>query len=420
MHILLEVASAMSISVPVYDEILLIVRERRLMASERKSGKQPSEGIYAEAPGKVSTSAAAPTVSLNADDPNCYAPHCQTLGIQLSAQSIERYIGQSTEIQRLTEKMEKMLRPSAAVQAVMEATQRIRLPSLQMQSFLEATDRLLQPSRELSAALLATEKMLKPSRELQELASRSEKLAYSFSQQSAASLHSLNKVMFQAESVKAVTAMRDALSFSASLKSVLGSFENLQQLPIFERLSSIDHARLQALIDTYGEEEVSYDLTENPPDLKGIEAEVVQALGVSGSQQRLTAPAVALILLLIGNLYLLYEGISKWNDFRESVCDIELRLRAFDSLAQALKFVRRELCDVPPALANSIRLTKADKVNLREGPAMKREVIITLPKFAPLEVVDSDNRDWLLVIYKHEGIEIEGWVSRKFVRPISK
>lgn len=390
------------------------------MAGERKNGKQPNEGIYVEAPGKVTIAAATPTVFLNADNPGLYAPHRQTLGIQPSAQSIERYIGQSAEIQRLMETTEKLLRPSAAVQVVMEATQRIKLPSLQMQSFLEATDRLLQPSRELSAALVATEKMLKSSRELQELASRSEKLAHSFSQQSAASFHGLNKVIFQTESIKAMTAMRDALSFSASLKSVLGSLEELQQLPILERLSSVDHARLQALIDTYGEEEVSYDLTETPPDLKSIEAEVFQALGAGASQQRLTAPALALLILLIGNLYLLYEGISKWNDFRESVCDIELRLRAFDSLAQALKFVRRELCDVPPALANSIRLTRADKVNLREGPAMKREVIMTLPKFAPLEVVGSDNRDWLLVIYKHEGVEIEGWVSRKFVRPISK
>ena len=33
---------------------------------------------------------------------------------------------------------------------------------------------------------------------------------------------------------------------------------------------------------------------------------------------------------------------------------------------------------------------------------MKEEVIMTLPKFAPLEVIDSANRDWLLVVYEHE------------------
>ena len=67
---------------------------------------------------------------------------------------------------------------------------------------------------------------------------------------------------------------------------------------------------------------------------------------------------MALLLLLITNLYLFYDGISKWNDFRESVCDIEQRLGAFDSLAQARKVVRSALCDVPPAFADSIRLTK--------------------------------------------------------------
>ena len=99
---------------------------------------------------------------------------------------------------------------------------------------------------------------------------------------------------------------------------------------------------------------------------------------------------------------------------------MQQRLQTFESLAQARKVVRNALCNMPAELKNSFRLTKAEGVNLREGPSMKGDVILTLPKFATLEVIDSDNRDWLLVIYKHEGLEIEGWVSRKFARSASK
>lgn len=388
------------------------------MAGEKKSEQLPNVDNPVEDSGELITPV--PVDYLNAANPDLYATPGQKIGLKLSNEAVEKYLSQSMAVQKLMETTEKLLRPSAAVQALLDATQRMLRPSLQMQAFLEATDRALRPSREIYAAFAATERMLKPSRELQELAVQSEKLARSFAQHGAASFDVLDKAMQQSESFKAMIAVMDAHSSSASLKSILGGFEKLKISPLFELLSSTDHSRLRILIDAYDGADTPSDFSDNPPSSKAVEAEVVRALESSGSPQKLTAPAMALLLLLITNLYLFYDGISKWNDFRESVCDIEQRLGAFDSLAQARKVVRSALCDVPPALADSIRLTKKDEVNLREGPGMKEEVIMTLPKFAPLEVIDSANRDWLLVVYKHEGVEIEGWVSRKFVRPVSK
>jgi hypothetical protein len=361
-----------------------------------------------------------PAGHLNPENPDLYGAPGQNIGLKSPSEALEKYLSQSMAVQKMVDMTEKLLRPSAGVQALMDATQRMLRPSLQMQAFLEATDRALRPSREIYAALAATERMLKPSRELQKLAVQSEKIARSFAQSGAASFEILDKAMQQSESFKAMIAAIEANSSSAFLQSILGSLEKFKISPLFERLSSADHSRLRVLIDAYDGADAASDFSDNPPSSKAVEAEVVQALESSGSPQKLTGPAMALLLLLITNLYLLYDGISKWNDFRESVCDMEQRFGGFDSLAQARKAVRSALCDVPPALTSSIRLTKKDEVNLRDGPGMKEEVIMTLPKFAPLEVIDSANRDWLLVVYKHEGVEIEGWVSRKFVRPVSK
>jgi len=65
-----------------------------------------------------------------------------------------------------------------------------------------------------------------------------------------------------------------------------------------------------------------------------------------------------------------------------------------------------------------VRLVARDNVNLRYSPGMKAEVIMPLKQYAVLEVVDSTDKTWLEVIYKHEDIEIQGWVSRSMVKTI--
>jgi uncharacterized protein YgiM (DUF1202 family) len=358
--------------------------------------------------------------TLDAANPELYSAPGQKSGMKLSHDVVEKYLAQSTAVQKLVESTEKLLRPMAAFQNLMDATQRMLLPSLEMQAFLEATDRALQPSRQAYGAFAASERMLKPSRQLQEMVAQSEKIARTFAQYGVAPVGVLDKALQQSQSFKAMIAAMDVHSSSASLKSVLGSFGQLRISPLFDLLSSTDHSKIQTLLDAYDGEEAPSDFSAVPSSPQEVEAEVVRALEANGSPQKLTAPAMALLLFLLTLLYQSYDTIAKWNDFRESVCDIEQRLGAFDSLAQARKVVRSELCDVPQTLTDSIRLTKKDEVNLRQGPGMKEEVILSLPKFAPVEVIDSSNRDWLLVVYKHEGIEIEGWVSRKYVRAISK
>jgi ubiquinone/menaquinone biosynthesis C-methylase UbiE len=380
-------------------------------------------------------------IPLDASNPALYVAPGQKFAAsfpnQSNTASIDKYLRESTSVQKLIDAADRLLRPSAAVQAMIDTTQKMLRPSREIEAFLEATDRALRPSREIYAAITATERMFKaspeiqalidstekwiqPSREMQELATWTEKLARTFSQQHSASFEAVEKALHQSDSLKAVIAAMDTQRSTASLRSLLGSFDTLQASPVFDLLVSTDPTRLQSLIEGYQGEAQRSDLVEAPPISQDVEAEIVQALREGSSPQRLTAPAVVFLMLFITAVHAFYNDLSKWNDFRESVCDMQERLRAFESLAHARKLVRSALCDAPKALTESFRLTKKEGVNLREDPGMKAEVILTLPKYAPLEVIDATNRDWLLVIYKHEGLEIEGWVSRKYVRPASR
>jgi hypothetical protein len=272
-------------------------------------------------------------------------------------------------------------------------------------------EKVMAPTRKYQAALDAYEKAMAPTRKYQ------------------AALTAIERMLQPSDSLKAMMAVVDTSHSSRSLSSILGSFEALQASPIFNLLVATDPKKIEFLIDECEGEvtttfdglgQAEYGSAGALSASKDVEAEIVQSLQNEGSNQKLTVQAMAFLILFLAALHTFYTEMAKWNDFRESVCDVQERLQAFESLAQARKVVRSAMCDMPADLKRSFRLTKVKGVNLREEPGMKADVILTLPKFAALEVIDSANRDWLLVTYKHEGLEIEGWVSRKFVRPASR
>ncbi|MBF6036818.1 SH3 domain-containing protein [Pseudomonas sp. P155] len=408
------------------------------MTGEKKNKQESMDGKTVDVSDDLYVSA---PIHLDASNPALYTAPGQKFSYSLPDQSItsslDKYLRQSSTVQRLIDATDRLLRPSAAIQAVIDATQQMMRPSREIEAFLQATDRALQPSRQIYAAMAATERMLKPSpevqallnstgkwlqpsSEMQDLASWTEKLARAYSQHHAASFEAVEKALHLSDSLKSVIAAMDTHRSTSSLRSLLSSFETLQASPIFDLLVSTDPTRLQSLIEDYQEDEERQNLVDAPPTSYDVEAEIVQALNTGSNPQKLTAPALVFLMFFITAVHTFYDDLSKWNDFRESVCDMQERLEAFESLAHARKLVRSALCDVPKALTERFRLTKKEGINLREDPGMKAEVIMALPKYAPLEVVDASNRDWLLVIYKHEGLEIEGWVSRKHVRPASR
>lgn len=121
-----------------------------------------------------------------------------------------------------------------------------------------------------------------------------------------------------------------------------------------------------------------------------------------------TSHLLVLLTLIVGFLI-------NWNAARETVCDVNRRIPPSASFSEVRKFIRTHLCGVP---STYIRIVSGDKVNLRVDPRMKANVITTLAKGKLVTIVSYDNPKWLEVSVEVEGYEIEGWVSRKYLKKI--
>lgn len=336
-------------------------------------------------------------------------------------EAMEAMLSPSRKFQATMESMDKMLAPTRKYQSTMEAMEKLLAPSRKFQATMEAMGKLLIPTSKYQKAMDSIGKALAPTREYQAAMEALEKrltIARSHEVWNGA----LGANLAPSDTFVALSSVTNFNQPSQSLKSILAGYESLQSSPIFKLLVSTDPEKVESLIGAIERTSLDPELgaLDAHPSTQAVEDEIVQSLQSGNREQTLSLPAIAFLIFLFSALHAFYSEVAKWNDFRESVCDIEKRLQGFDSLAQARKVVRVALCDVPTEVKKSYRLTKSEGVNIRVGPGIKAEVIMMLPKFAVLEVIDSEDRDWLLVTYKHRGIEIEGWVSRKFVGPISR
>lgn len=112
---------------------------------------------------------------------------------------------------------------------------------------------------------------------------------------------------------------------------------------------------------------------------------------------------------------LLYT-LEHWEDMRANLVDINTRMPQIESISEVQRFIRTNLAGKP----GDIRLVNGAGVRLRVGPGMKADVIMTLPRNAPVVVLGKEDRTWLLVSYEHEGFVIDGYISTKFLKKIRK
>jgi len=149
-----------------------------------------------------------------------------------------------------------------------------------------------------------------------------------------------------------------------------------------------------------------------------IHAEIIDALEGKKNRKPLSPAAFLLLCYILGFLTGTMTLISQWKDFKEGLCELNDLTLQSESTAEAQRWVRSSMCHMPKSAKARVRLVARDNVNLRYSPSMKAEVIMPLKQYAVLEVVDSTDKTWLEVIYKHEDIEIQGWVSRSMVKTV--
>lgn len=213
---------------------------------------------------------------------------------------------------------------------------------------------------------------------------------------------------------------------SGNLDAIRAQLTALAESPLFRTLESTDLLALEALVESSSANLRSLSGAEErvvkAPDTTDValQTEIINVLQGKGEQRALSPAALLLLWYLCCFVSTAGAAISQWNDVREGICDLNDRIPEIVTSANTKMQVRGLLCHMPASASARLRLVTRDNVNLREEPRMKSGVIMKLGQYAVLEVTDSSDRTWLQVIYKHDGAEVEGWVSRSMVRTVSK
>ncbi|MFI7836974.1 hypothetical protein [Pseudomonas asiatica] len=224
-----------------------------------------------------------------------------------------------------------------------------------------------------------------------------------------------------AGSLAGVTKLRDQHKYA----EIARDFSRISNSPLFEVIERAGYARLVELVEDYNVSE-EYVVNEEsqaihdarPEQEAAVQSEILEALESTSARKPLSPAAYKFVCWLIAMLISGYTLVSQWKDFQESVCELNDRVPDFESTADAQKKIRSVMCHMPSSVKSRTRLVAREGMGLRYSPSIKSDVIVPLKQFATLEVVDSFGRIWLEVIYRHEGVEIRGWVTRSMVKTI--
>lgn len=162
-------------------------------------------------------------------------------------------------------------------------------------------------------------------------------------------------------------------------------------------------------------------------DMKLVSAEQIEAMSVGdmyvadispgpNAKPTLSRAPTWLLYLWLFCIVPALTVLTHWEDVRQGLVDMNERMPEAYSFASLRRFISSNLAGKP----GDIRLVTGSDVHLRVAPGMKSEVLLTLPKYAPVVVLDKEDRTWLYVSYEHEGFLIDGYVSTKFLRKVRK
>ena len=93
---------------------------------------------------------------------------------------------------------------------------------------------------------------------------------------------------------------------------------------------------------------------------------------------------------------------------------VRVELSDYKTTKEIKSYLRNPPKDINTNLLKSFRVTIGSDVHLREAPTTKSKIVAKLPLGKLIEVLDKENRSWLLVEVDIEGEPFVGWVSRRY------
>ena len=139
---------------------------------------------------------------------------------------------------------------------------------------------------------------------------------------------------------------------------------------------------------------------------------------ISGDLSLLSDKAKKHLITLFWLISAFLSAVALEGAVRTEACQWQPTIWPGMTSGQKGKAIRKAACDVPTEVLKDHRYVHGVGVRLRAAPSTKGEILpVVLYDGDFLEVLSTKNRDWLKVsIVGHR--EVEGWVSRRYVKAV--
>lgn len=146
----------------------------------------------------------------------------------------------------------------------------------------------------------------------------------------------------------------------------------------------------------------------------------LSAAAEAGDLSRLSPSAFQCLCVLLAFVWMLLSSVADFGGARQELCFWQPKLLPEMTSGQMGKAIRRLACDTPSDVLKNMRFVRGTGVQLRESPGMKGQVLpVSLADGALLDIISSENRDWLLVSVVGED-DVKGWISRRYTKQVQR
>ncbi|MNQ94162.1 hypothetical protein D3C85_1096670 [compost metagenome] len=303
----------------------------------------------------------------------------------------------------------------------MEAIQAALKPSLQM----EAIQAALKPSLQMEAIQAA----LKPTLQMESIRAALTPLP------TMAAIHAAIRPMDGVSSIlDSIKAFPTMVALGASL-AAMGSLSlspsvDWQTLSSTSLLEAVSTAAQVFQEDGVRENQLTDLITrfsnaandDGDVDDRGIQAyEIGQQLSAAASTGDITQisdKAKKYMAILFWLISALFTSVAIESAVRTEACQWQPTIWPGMTSGQKGKAIRKAACDVPSEVLKEHRYVNGTGVRLRAVPSTKGEILpVVLYDGDLLEVISTGNRDWLKIAVVGKK-DVDGWISRRYVKAI--
>lgn len=194
----------------------------------------------------------------------------------------------------------------------------------------------------------------------------------------------------------------------------LNRIEPLKSISLFEGLDNLPAAAKFALELTRNMRE---DITSNISSVKlnsELDESLISEIKTSNDYNDLSYKAKRLLIGLIFCISFVIQSLIT------SYTTPYLRGKLDALVNPSDSKIKKSVLGIDNDTLKLYRVISGSRVNIRQHPSIKSEILNTLGRGTLVTIIDKSNRTWLEVEYEIDGKTYTGWVSRKYALRLHK